>query len=339
MIEVSDLSKSYGPVQALNRVSFEVAEGEILGFLGPNGAGKSTTMRILTGFLPGDSGRVRVAGHDVRTESMAVRQETGYLPEGVPLYPEMRVREYLRFRARLKGVPFRRRRALVDEALSQAGVGDLHRRVIGTLSRGYRQRVGLASALLARPRVLILDEPTVGLDPAQVRQFRSLLREVGADRTVILSTHILSEVELVCSSVAVIERGRIVAHGTAADLRRTAGESQRVVFEVNAPAAEVRRALAEHLGVERVEEEEVRWDGRGDGRGEAAYGYHRYRVDVLERHDLREKICDLVQERRWKLRELTREELPLEDIFVNLVKKFRGGGAPDRHPGGGDPRA
>ena len=174
-----------------------------MGFLGPNGAGKSTMLRILAGFLPGDSGSVRVAGHDVQERSLDVRRVIGYLPEGVPLYPEMRVSEYLRFRARLKGIPAGQRRKQIDRSLEATGVTDVRRRIIGTLSRGYRQRVGLADALLNEPRVLILDEPTVGLDPEQVRQFRSLLREVGRHRTVVLSTHILREVELVCSRVVI----------------------------------------------------------------------------------------------------------------------------------------
>jgi ABC-2 type transport system ATP-binding protein len=291
-------------------VSFRVEEGEVLGFLGPNGAGKTTTMRILTGFLPGDSGTVRVLGHDVRSEGLAVRQVTGYLPEGVPLYPEIRVVEYLRFRARLKGVARRERRSMIARALEQAGVADLQRRVIGTLSRGYRQRVGLADALLARPRVLILDEPTVGLDPEQVRQFRQVLGDVGKDRTVVLSTHILSEVEIVCSSVVIIQGGRVIARDTAANLRRAASAAQRIVVEVSGPQAAVEKALAADRRVERVAVEEAPGDG-----------YRRYRLDVVSGEDLRESIYRAVRDGGWLLRELRREELPLEDVFVSLVQK------------------
>ena len=243
MIEVDRLSKRFGAVEALQDVSFSVAEGEILGFLGPNGAGKSTTMRILAGFLPGDSGTVRVAGYDVRSDSLSVRRQLGYLPEGVPLYPDMRVKEYMRYRSRIKGIPLRQRQTAIDRALDKTRVTDVRRQIIGTLSRGYRQRVGLADALLAEPRVLILDEPTVGLDPEQVRQFRALLGEVGEDRTVILSTHILSEVELSCSSVVIIRDGSIVARDRAEDLRRRFGSSRRVVAEGREA---LRRFLLEH---------------------------------------------------------------------------------------------
>ena len=321
MIEVSDLSKSFGPVQALDRVSFDVGEGEILGFLGPNGAGKSTTMRILTGFMPGDSGRVRVAGHDVARNSMAVRQATGYLPEGVPVYPEMRVGEYLRYRARLKGIRRRDRRLAVDEALTTAGVAELARRVIGTLSRGYRQRVGLADALVGKPPVLILDEPTVGLDPEQVRQFRQTLHDVGRDRTVILSTHILSEVELVCSSVAIIQTGRIVARGTAENLRQRAGASRRILAEIAGPQNKIRQALESDSRVTRVSVEPVADRGKG-----ANGAYHSFALDVLTDGDMREEVFQTVQAAGWKLRHLTQEELPLEDIFVSLVGKFAAGG-------------
>jgi len=323
VIEVVDLCKNFGPVRALDRVSFQVGEGEILGFLGPNGAGKSTTMRVLTGFLPGDSGTVRVAGHDVRSDSLAVRQVTGYLPEGVPLYSEMRVTEYLRFRSRLKGVPRRDRRRLVEEALETAGVGDLRRRIIGTLSRGYRQRVGLADALVARPRVLILDEPTVGLDPEQVRQFRQTLKDVGRDRTVILSTHILSEVELVCSSVVIILKGRVVARNTAEQLRREAGASTRIVAQVAGPREEVRAALAADRRVARVQiEDAAPVFERTEKEPQGGVPYHTFLLDVIAGCDMREAVYELVRSRAWKLRELTREDLPLEEIFVSLVKKF-----------------
>ena len=296
MIEVSDLSKSFGPVQALDRVSFDVGEGEILGFLGPNGAGKSTTMRILTGFMPGDSGRVRVAGHDVARNSLVVRQATGYLPEGVPVYPEMRVGEYLRYRARLKGIARRARKLAVDEALTTAGVFELARRVIGTLSRGYRQRVGLADALVGKPPVLILDEPTVGLDPEQVRQFRQTLHDVGQDRTVILSTHILSEVELVCSSVAIIQTGRIVARGTAEKLRQRAGASRRVLAEIAGPQDKVRQALEADSRVTGVSVEPVA-DREGDSNG----AYHCFALDVLTDDALAKKLGAAGRERAQRL--------------------------------------
>lgn len=310
MIEVDKLSKRFGNVRALNDVSFAVSEGEIMGFLGPNGAGKSTTMRILTGFLPGDSGTVRVAGHDVRSESLFVRQSVGYLPEGVPLYPDMRVREYLSYRAKLKGVPRSERRKMVHDALESTAIVDVERRIIGTLSRGYRQRVGLADALLAKPRVLILDEPTVGLDPEQVRQFRQLLRDVGRDRTIILSTHILSEVELVCSAVVIIHQGSIVARDTGDNLRHRFGGERRVVAEIAASAESVRSALQGKPGVVRVEAQPLEGCG-GD--------YQRFVVDCDGDVDLRLAVYEAACLHDWKLRELRSEERSLEDAFVGIV--------------------
>jgi ABC-2 type transport system ATP-binding protein len=307
VIEVVHLSKSFGPVRALDDINFRVEEGQILGFLGPNGAGKSTTMRILTGFLPGDSGSARIAGFDVATESIAVRRATGYLPEGVPLYPEMRVNEYLGFRARLKGIPRSERRRHIASALEATGVTEVSRRVIGTLSRGYRQRVGLADALLAEPRVLILDEPTVGLDPEQVRQFRQLLKGVAGRRTVILSTHILSEVEMVCSRVVIIHRGKIVAQDNAARIRQRFGGMERTIAEVAGPPAAIREALGGDPRVVRL----------GVAPGEV---YHRVIIESRD-GDLREWVYQTVRDRGWSLRELGKEAVSLEDAFVGLVGK------------------
>ena len=306
MIEVSNITKSFGALRALDGVSFRAEPGQILGFLGPNGAGKTTTMRILTGFLPPDSGTAKVAGFDVRERSLDVRRTMGYLPEAVPLYPEMRIGEYLRFRSRLKDIPMPRRRSAIDLALQQAGVADVRRRVIGTLSRGYRQRVGLADALLGEPRVLILDEPTVGLDPEQVRGFRSLLAEVGRDRTVILSTHILSEVELVCSAVVIIHRGRIVAQDTPENLRKRLGSTERTLAEIAASPVEVREVLEKDPRVLRVTVV------KGDP-------YHRVSVESRAGEDLREAVFAAARDRGWFLRELRRETLTLEEIFVEAV--------------------
>jgi ABC-2 type transport system ATP-binding protein len=214
MIEVLHLSKSYGPFEAVRDVSFRVDKGEVVGFLGPNGAGKSTTLRILAGFLGATSGRVRIAGHDIGDEPIEARAKLGYMPETSPLYPEMRVREYLAFRAELKRIPRRARRDAVERALADARVEDVASVLIGHLSKGYRQRVGLADALLGSPPLLILDEPTAGLDPNQIREVRDLIGRLGQDHTVLLSTHILSEVEATCSRALVIARGRLVAEGT-----------------------------------------------------------------------------------------------------------------------------
>ncbi len=226
VISVENLVKRYGAKTAVDGLSFEVDKGEVVGFLGPNGAGKSTTLRILAGFLGMTSGKVTVAGHDIKEESHAARQKLGYMPEAVPLYPEMRVHEYLRFRAELKRVPRGDRTSFVDDAMGKANVTDVANVVIGNLSKGYRQRVGLADALVARPPLLVLDEPTAGLDPNQIREVREVIKNLGKEHTVLLSTHILSEVEASCSRVVVIARGKLVAAGTMEELakkRRNAG--------------------------------------------------------------------------------------------------------------------
>ncbi len=220
MIEVEGLTKDYGTVIAVHDVSFSVGRGEVVGFLGPNGAGKSTTLRILAGFLGATSGKVTVNGHDIGQASLQARASLGYMPESAPLYPELRVREYLEFRARLKRVPRAKRNASIERALERANLRDMSETTIGHLSKGYRQRVGLADALVADPPLLILDEPTAGLDPNQVREVRALIKELANDHTVLLSTHILSEVEATCQRALVIDRGRLVAQGTLEELSR-----------------------------------------------------------------------------------------------------------------------
>jgi ABC-2 type transport system ATP-binding protein len=220
MIEVQNLTKDFGTVVAVTNVSFGVKKGEIVGFLGPNGAGKSTTLRIVAGFLGATSGRVVVNGYDIVEESLAARRSLGYMPESAPLYPELRVREYLSFRAALKQVPARERKRAVERALEQSGSSEMADVIIGHLSKGYRQRVGLADALVSRPPLLILDEPTAGLDPNQILEVRRLIRELGQEHTILLSTHILSEVEAVCERAVVIARGKLVAEGTLDELRR-----------------------------------------------------------------------------------------------------------------------
>ncbi len=254
MIEASHLSKSYGPVKAVSDVSFRVERGEVVGFLGPNGAGKSTTLRMLAGFLGPTSGTVRIAGHDLALDPLPARAALGYMPETSPLYPELRVREYLSFRAELKRVPRKQRREAVRRALEQLAIADVEDVVIGHLSKGYRQRVGFADALVGSPPILILDEPTAGLDPNQIRDVRALVRELGKDCTVLVSTHILSEVEAMCTRALVIAGGRLVAQGSIDEiraLRRTA--AVRVTFRGDAgAAAEVAGGVA---GVARVERE------------------------------------------------------------------------------------
>jgi ABC-2 type transport system ATP-binding protein len=254
VIEVSHLTKHYGSTVAVSDVSFEVGKSDVVGFLGPNGAGKSTTLRILAGFLGATSGKVKVAGFDIEEDSYEARKQIGYMPEAVPLYPEMRVAEYLAFRAELKGVPRGERRARVDEAMEKANVTDRANVLIGKLSKGYRQRVGLADALVARPPLLILDEPTAGLDPNQIREVRDVIQELGKEHTVLLSTHILSEVEASCSRVIVIDRGKLVAEGPTRDIQRMRRpEAFRVL--VRGDAKEAERVLKALEGVAKVKVE------------------------------------------------------------------------------------
>jgi len=306
MIEVQGLTKRYPTRLAVDDVSFSVRRGEIVGFLGPNGAGKTTTMRVLTGFLPPTSGSARVAGHDVVTQSSEARAALGYLPESAATYPEMRVDEYLGFRARLEGVPAGQLRGRVDEALGRCLLADVRHRRIENLSKGFRQRTALAGALVHEPPVLILDEPTIGLDPVQIIKIRETIRELGRDRAVLLSTHILPEVEAVCDRVLIIDRGRIVAEGTPAELRgKLAGSAAVRVVILGGP--EAREALAGVPGVAGVEVE-------------VAAGETRARVLCAPGADPREEIFRLAVARGWVLRELGREALSLEDVFVRLTR-------------------
>ncbi|MCX6356554.1 MAG: ATP-binding cassette domain-containing protein, partial [Candidatus Aureabacteria bacterium] len=243
MIDVQHLSKRYANTLAVDNISFHVNKGEILGFLGPNGAGKTTTMRILTCFMPPTSGAASVAGFDIFTRSLDVRRHIGYLPENVPLYPDMRVSEFLDYRACLKGVPRKTRKKQLDEVMEKTLIGDVRHRIIGQLSKGYRQRVGLAEALIHDPKILILDEPTIGLDPNQVRQVRQLIKSLGGEYTILLSTHILPEVEMLCGRVIIIDRGRIAAMDTPERLTQRVRGETRIALEVRGPSGEVRGAL------------------------------------------------------------------------------------------------
>jgi len=253
MISVSHLVKRYGSRAAVNDISFEIGRGDVVGFLGPNGAGKSTTLRILAGFLGLTEGAVSIAGHDVVSDSFEARKAIGYMPETAPLYPEMRVAEYLLFRAELKGVPRKSRISWAGHAMEQARVLDVANSLIGTLSKGYRQRVGLADALVARPPILILDEPTAGMDPNQIREVRAVVKELGESHTVLLSTHILSEVEATCSRVMVIAKGKLVAEGPTADLAKMRRTSTTLVT-VRGAADEAKRALKGVAGMGQVRE-------------------------------------------------------------------------------------
>ncbi|QOJ14890.1 MAG: ATP-binding cassette domain-containing protein [Planctomycetia bacterium] len=303
MIEVRNLCKHYGARKAVDDISFTVNDGEIVGFLGPNGAGKTTTIRILTCYHPATSGSARVAGFDVLSQSMQVRRNVGYLPETVPLYPEMRVREFLRFRGKLRGLSRADRESCIARVVERCWLREVVDRPISQLSKGYRQRVGLADALLHNPRVLILDEPTVGLDPTQIRETRSLIRELTRDHTVILSSHILPEVEATCGRIVIINRGRLVASGTPQELRSRRGDGA-VHAEVRAPVEEALSAVRELANGAKVT-------------AEAADGWTRLRVESTS--DLREPIFRLSTQRGWTLRELRRDAGSLEDFFVRIV--------------------
>jgi ABC-2 type transport system ATP-binding protein len=304
MIEVQSLTKRYPTRLAVDDVTFSVRQGEIVGFLGPNGAGKTTTMRVLTGFLPPTSGAARVAGHDVVAEPIAARSALGYLPESAALYTELRVREYLTFRARLEGVRGAEVKTRVGEALDTCLLGEVADRKIDNLSKGFRQRTALAGALVHRPPVLILDEPTIGLDPVQIIKIRETIRALARDRAVLLSTHILPEVEAVCDRILIIDKGRIVAEGTPSDLRaKLAGAPiVRVAFKGTVPAAEISRVPG-IVGV----------DVEGDP------AETRARVTCAQGQDPREEIFRMAVDRGWVLVELTRESLSLEDVFVRLT--------------------
>jgi ABC-2 type transport system ATP-binding protein len=310
MITACNISKVFGAVTAIEDVSFHVAAGEIVGFLGPNGAGKTTAMRILAGVFPPTTGRASIAGHDVLDEPMEARRALGYFPEYAPFYPDLSVVQYLRFVGRLKRLDHAARRAGVERVLGSCGLEAVAGRLVGKLSKGYRQRVGLAQALLGDPRVLILDEPTAGLDPEQVVGIRSLIAELGATRAVLLSSHILSEVEAVCSRVVVLNRGRVVGEGSPAALVAKLGARQRIVIRVDAPSGDVLSLVRDVVGVERAR---AALDG-GDGA-----------TVVVEVGDeaSRRAVAASIQARGWTILELRHESLPLEEIFLRLVSDRR----------------
>ncbi|MFW6108395.1 MAG: ABC transporter ATP-binding protein [bacterium] len=323
MIEVEHLTKRFGDVVAVDDVSFAVGEGEVVGFLGPNGAGKTTTMRVLTSFLPATSGTVRVAGFDPFWESLRTRLRVGYLPESVPLYGEMRVGEYLFHRARLKRVPACLRKRRVAEVLDACGIRSVARRIIGQLSKGYRQRVGLADALVNDPPILILDEPTEGLDPNQVRVVRDMIRNLGQRRTVLLSTHVLSEVEQICPRVVIISDGRIVADDRTERLTRQLDTADRLFVQTVGPGKAIRAALGGIAGVSRVV-----WEER-DGEG----GRNGFLVEAAKDAGLREKVLAALREHDWPLLQLAAREPTLEDVFAQRtqtadVAETAGEGAP-----------
>jgi len=308
MIEVKNLTKRFSGRPAISDVTFYVAPGEIVGLLGPNGAGKSTTMRILSCFVPATSGTARVAGFDVFHQSDEVRRRLGYMPENNPLYPEMRVREYLKFRARLKGLGWRHLRKRVDTVMEQCGLTDVGRRIIGHLSKGYRQRVGVADALVHEPELIILDEPTIGLDPHQIRAVRQLIKSLAGKHTVLISTHILPEAEMMCHRVVIMYEGRILAADKPENLQRLMAGNGQIIAEIAAPLDELRDVFSQVAGVESVDISAC--DGE----------FQRCAITPHKGIDLRHAIFALALERGWVLRELTRSRHSLEDIYVRITK-------------------
>lgn len=316
MIQANGLTKRYGAVLAVDDVSFEVPRGSITGFLGPNGAGKTTTIRMIAGYVPPDAGTVTVAGFDVQRQWREARARVGYLPESAPIYPEMRVQEFLEFRARLHGMPRRDRREAIDRSIARCGLAHVRRRLVGQLSKGYRQRTGLAAALLHSPALLILDEPTVGLDPSQVLEFRSLLRDLAGQCTVLISSHILSEVEAICDRILMMSGGRLIASGDMAHFRSLGAGAARYVVELRGETS-----LQHGVG-----------DGLGERLLEGLPGVTAVEVSRLDERwsritvvaaagaaDLREAIAERAAGRQALVRELRRDEETLEHLFVRLA--------------------
>ncbi|MSR65205.1 MAG: ATP-binding cassette domain-containing protein [Verrucomicrobiae bacterium] len=309
MIKVENLTKRYSGFTAIDNISFEVKKGEIVGFLGPNGAGKSSTMRILSCFMPATSGRVSIAGFDVFDQSNEVRKRVGYMPESNPLYMEMRVNEYLQYRARLKQVPRKIRKERVERVKEQCGLKDVEKKIIAHLSKGYKQRVGLADALVHDPELLILDEPTIGLDPHQIRQVRELIKSLGKQHTILLSTHILPEVEMTCNRVIIIHKGKVVASDTPQNLTKTLKGGGATVIEVKGLNPDVvEKQFWTVPGVNSIQSDRT------------SDGYVRCEITPSSNVDLREIVFEKAVSNRWTIRELTRQRQSLEDIFVELTR-------------------
>jgi ABC-2 type transport system ATP-binding protein len=309
MIEVESIVKRYGATVAVNNVSFRVQKGEILGFLGPNGAGKSTTLKILTCYIVADSGRVTVAGHDVLTDSLKVRQKVGYLPENTPLYSDMRVVDYLRFIACARHVPPSEQKSRLDRVVGETGIERMLKKNIGHLSRGYRQRVGLAQALIHDPPILIMDEPTSGLDPHQIIEIRELIRELGKSKVIIFSSHILQEISAICTRIMIIKEGRVIADGTPRDLQERASGGRVYRARIQGPSDAVRARLSGVHGVE-----SARIVGESDG-------YAEFQVQAANGGDLGPEIFRAAKEGGWTLSQLDRVSRSLEEVYLQLTEK------------------
>lgn len=313
MVEVSHLTKKYGQKLAVNDVSFHVNQGEILGFLGPNGAGKSTTMNILTGYLSATSGVCKINGFDILENPEEARKAIGYLPELPPLYQDMTVKEYLDFVYDLKKCKLPRA-AHIQEVCRTVKIDNVYKRLIKNLSKGYKQRVGLAEALIGNPKVLILDEPTVGLDPKQIIEIRNLIKSLGEKHTVILSSHILTEVQAVCDRIVVISNGRVVADDTESNLSSRLSEEARYIAQIEGPEDEVLRILKAITGMKKV-----------TVRGKRQEGVYEYEIEAEEKTDVRREVFKRLSERNWPLLGMRSTEMSLEDIFLQLTKDQIGG--------------
>jgi ABC-2 type transport system ATP-binding protein len=305
MIEAEGLTKFYGPIGAVRNVSFRIEKGEVVGFLGPNGAGKSTTIRILTCYMPPTSGTATVEGLDVIENSLQIRQKIGYLPESVPLYKDLPVRRFLRFAASCKGVEAKRVSAEINRVISACGLEKNENRIIGNLSKGYRQRVGLAQALLNNPSVLILDEPTIGLDPSQIIEIRRLIQDLREERTILLSSHILPEVAQLCQRVIIINKGEIVATDSTANLTSQLQKTVKIVLEVSGPSQALAQEIQNMAGVEKVTVE--------------SNGTSKFMIETDPSVDMRPRIASMAVEKGCGLLELSKIQLSLEDIFMQLV--------------------
>ncbi len=308
MIEIKNLTKKFGNTVVLDDLSLEVKKGEILGFLGPNGAGKSTTMKIITSFWSPTKGSVKVDGVDVTTDSSLTRSKIGYLPETVPLYDDMRVYEYLRFVAEVRGISKNDIKARIKEVVDDCGLSSVIRKPIDELSKGFRQRVGLAQAIIHKPDILILDEPTTGLDPNQIAEIRELIKKIGKEKTVIFSTHILSEVSATCDRAIIINKGKIVVEGTPDELAKKAGGKEKIYVKIKGPKDEI---LKYFQGMDNVENVEI-----SDKESDDVYGY---KIEPKEGIDLREDLSKVVMNHGWSILEFSKKSVSLEDVFKELT--------------------